>query len=151
MVPPASTMSIFCWQYRVSSSMTSFPLWQVIMDIKQYLYAWLGKQKLVPEYEFSSGGGPKHRQRFKCEVVIVLLDWLLGNGKEWIDNRPGLEPSGKPCGPLFQPYAWAIHQLPRPQSLKLILWLKEKSAHNYIGTVMMTIVAMMVFIILIMF
>ena len=42
------------------------------MDIKQYLYAWLGKQKLVPEYEFSSGGGPKHRQRFKCEVILAI-------------------------------------------------------------------------------
>lgn len=49
-------------------------------DIKQFLYAWLGKQKLVPEYEFSSGGGPKHRQRFKCELRVEGLDYVgVGN------------------------------------------------------------------------
>jgi len=36
-------------------------------DIKQFLYAWCGKQKTVPNYEFRSAGS-KNRQRFICEV-----------------------------------------------------------------------------------
>ncbi|CAE1295071.1 DHX9 [Acanthosepion pharaonis] len=52
----------------------------VIMgDIKQFLYAWCGKQKLTPIYEFSSAG-PKHRPRFKCEVRIESYDYIgVGN------------------------------------------------------------------------
>nr|KAG5703072.1 hypothetical protein BaRGS_016233 [Batillaria attramentaria]KAG5706592.1 hypothetical protein BaRGS_005662 [Batillaria attramentaria] len=35
---------------------------------------------MVPEYEFSSGGGPKHRQRFKCELRVDGLDYVgIGN------------------------------------------------------------------------
>ncbi|KAL8568221.1 hypothetical protein ACOMHN_027744 [Nucella lapillus] len=49
-------------------------------DIKQFLYSWLGKQKLMPEYEFNSGGGPKHRQRFKCELRVEGLEYVaIGN------------------------------------------------------------------------
>ena len=38
------------------------------MDVKQILYSWCGKKKCGnPNYDFSTGG-PRHRQRFKCEV-----------------------------------------------------------------------------------
>ena len=36
-------------------------------DIKAFLYAWLGKRRLQPNYDFRNTG-PKHRQRFVCEV-----------------------------------------------------------------------------------
>ena len=40
----------------------------VIMgDVKQFFYAWLGKKKLTPSYDVRNSG-PKHRQRFLCEV-----------------------------------------------------------------------------------
>ena len=49
-------------------------------DIKQFLYSYLGKLKLTPEYEFSSGGGPKHRQRFKCELRVDTIEYVgIGN------------------------------------------------------------------------
>ncbi|XP_050389474.1 ATP-dependent RNA helicase A isoform X3 [Patella vulgata] len=48
-------------------------------DIKNVLYAWCGKKKCVPEYEFSCVG-PKHKQRFKCEVRVEGLDYVgVGN------------------------------------------------------------------------
>lgn len=51
----------------------------IMGDIKQFLYAWCGKQKLTPIYEFSSAG-PKHRPRFKCEVRIESYDYIgVGN------------------------------------------------------------------------
>ncbi|CAL1541564.1 unnamed protein product, partial [Lymnaea stagnalis] len=50
------------------------------MDVKQILYSWCGKNKVGnPNYEFSSGG-PKHRQRFKCEVHVDSLEYVgVGN------------------------------------------------------------------------
>ena len=36
-------------------------------DVKQFLYAWLGKRKVTPNYEFRTSGN-KHRQRFACDV-----------------------------------------------------------------------------------
>lgn len=36
---------------------------------KTFLYAWCGKLKLTPEYEFKNAG-PRHRQRFLCEVRV---------------------------------------------------------------------------------
>ncbi|XP_012946325.2 ATP-dependent RNA helicase A, partial [Aplysia californica] len=50
------------------------------MDVKQILYSWCGKSKTgVPNYEFSAGG-PKHRQRFKCEVRVDSFDYVgVGN------------------------------------------------------------------------
>ncbi|ESO96009.1 hypothetical protein LOTGIDRAFT_116243 [Lottia gigantea] len=48
-------------------------------DIKSILYAWCGKKKCVPEYEFNSVG-PKHKQRFKCEVRVEGFDYIaVGN------------------------------------------------------------------------
>ena len=38
-------------------------------DVKQFLYAWCGKRKVTPCYEFSQTGS-KHKPRFKCEVCI---------------------------------------------------------------------------------
>ncbi|BFZ19925.1 hypothetical protein BsWGS_22965 [Bradybaena similaris] len=46
------------------------------MDAKQLLYSWCGKQKIGnPSYEFITGG-PKHRQRFKCEVRLDTFDYV---------------------------------------------------------------------------
>lgn len=42
-------------------------------DIKQFLYAWLGKRKATPAYEFSQTGS-KHKPRFKCEVSVSLMN-----------------------------------------------------------------------------
>ncbi|KAH3778151.1 ATP-dependent RNA helicase A-like isoform X2 [Dreissena polymorpha] len=48
-------------------------------DIKQFLYAWCGKNKVTPNYEFSQTGA-KHRPRFKCEVQVAGFDYLgVGN------------------------------------------------------------------------
>ncbi|XP_023930894.1 ATP-dependent RNA helicase A protein [Lingula anatina] len=38
-------------------------------DIKQFLYAWCGKQKVTPNYDIRPAGS-KQRQRFMCEVRI---------------------------------------------------------------------------------
>ena len=43
-------------------------------DIKQFLYAWLGKQSKTPEYEVQTNNN-KNRQRFKCDVRINFLKW----------------------------------------------------------------------------
>ena len=37
--------------------------------MKQFLYAWCGKQKTAPNYEIRATGS-KIRQRFMCEVVV---------------------------------------------------------------------------------
>ena len=42
-------------------------------DPKQYLYSWLGNKKCTPNYEFRNSG-PKHRQRFLCEVRTIRID-----------------------------------------------------------------------------
>lgn len=41
---------------------------------KSFLYAWCGKNKVVPAYDVKSAGN-KQRQRFLCEVksTIILL------------------------------------------------------------------------------
>jgi len=41
-------------------------------DIKDFLYAWLGKQNKLPSYEVSQQGN-KQRIRFKCEVSLDFL------------------------------------------------------------------------------
>ncbi|ELT91287.1 hypothetical protein CAPTEDRAFT_220258 [Capitella teleta] len=38
-------------------------------DIKAFLYAWCGKQKITPNYDVRSGGN-KNRPRFLCEVRV---------------------------------------------------------------------------------
>ncbi|XP_061189773.1 ATP-dependent RNA helicase A-like isoform X2 [Saccostrea echinata] len=48
-------------------------------DIKQFLYAWLGKRKATPGYEFSQTGS-KHKPRFKCEVRAEGFEYIaVGN------------------------------------------------------------------------
>ncbi|XP_062619282.1 ATP-dependent RNA helicase A-like isoform X1 [Saccostrea cucullata] len=48
-------------------------------DIKQFLYAWLGKRKATPAYEFSQTGS-KHKPRFKCEVRAEGFEYIaVGN------------------------------------------------------------------------
>lgn len=37
-------------------------------DIKQFLYAWLGKQGKTPDYEVQTINN-KGKQRFKCDVI----------------------------------------------------------------------------------
>jgi hypothetical protein len=41
------------------------------LDIKNFLYAWLGKQQKKPEYEFSQTNF-KTGTRFKAEVFYFL-------------------------------------------------------------------------------
>lgn len=46
---------------------------------KSFLYAWCGKNKVVPSYEVKSAGN-KQRQRFLCEVTIPGFDYVgVGN------------------------------------------------------------------------
>ena len=40
--------------------------------MKQFLYAWCGKQKTAPDYEVRAVGS-KIRQRFMCEVGIQSI------------------------------------------------------------------------------
>ena len=43
-------------------------------SVKAFLYAWLGKRKLTPEYTVRPTG-PKHRQRFLCELRVPTFDY----------------------------------------------------------------------------
>ncbi|CAG2229920.1 DHX9 [Mytilus edulis] len=48
-------------------------------DVKQFLYAWCGKRKVTPCYEFGQTGS-KHKPRFKCEVRVEGFDYMgVGN------------------------------------------------------------------------
>ncbi|CAN8020629.1 unnamed protein product [Ixodes persulcatus] len=42
---------------------------------KTFLYAWCGKNKVTPQYEFKNTG-PRHRQRFLCEVRVEGYDYV---------------------------------------------------------------------------
>jgi hypothetical protein len=46
------------------------------VDIKNFLYAWCGKNKKKPDYEFSQITN-KIRTRFKCEVTRLFVNILL--------------------------------------------------------------------------
>ncbi|RUS82449.1 hypothetical protein EGW08_009795, partial [Elysia chlorotica] len=50
------------------------------MDVKNILYSWCGKNKHGnPNYDFSTGG-PRHRQRFKCELRVEAFEYVgVGN------------------------------------------------------------------------
>ena len=39
--------------------------------MKSFLYGWLGKKKATPEYNMRQTG-PKHRQRFLCELRVTV-------------------------------------------------------------------------------
>ena len=45
-------------------------------DIKNFLYAWLGKKKLTPSYDIRAAGN-KNRQKFLCEVSCLACHILL--------------------------------------------------------------------------
>lgn len=42
---------------------------------KTFLYSWCGKSKVTPQYEFKNTG-PRHRQRFLCEVRVQGFDYV---------------------------------------------------------------------------
>lgn len=87
---------------------------------KTFLYAWCGKLKLTPEYEFKNAG-PRHRQRFLCEVRVKgysyvgagnstnkkdaqtnaardFLQYLVRNGHIAASEVPVEIPTGEPAG-----------------------------------------------------
>lgn len=43
---------------------------------KAYLYAWCGKNKVLPTYDVKSAGS-KQRTRFLCEVSYLILTFYL--------------------------------------------------------------------------
>lgn len=48
-------------------------------DIKNFLYAWCGKRKMTPAYEFRAVGN-KNRQKFMCEVRVEGFNYTgMGN------------------------------------------------------------------------
>ncbi|KAG8227389.1 hypothetical protein J437_LFUL000397 [Ladona fulva] len=56
-------------------------------DIKSFLYAWCGKKKTVPQYDIRPTG-PKHRQRFLCEVRVEGFDYVgAGNSTNKKDSQ----------------------------------------------------------------
>ena len=42
--------------------------------VKSYLYAWLSKKKLAPDYSVRPTG-PKHRLRFLCELRVPTYNY----------------------------------------------------------------------------
>ena len=42
--------------------------------VKSYLYAWLSKKKLAPDYSVRPTG-PKHRLRFLCELRVPTFNY----------------------------------------------------------------------------
>ncbi|XP_078685093.1 ATP-dependent RNA helicase A-like isoform X1 [Branchiostoma floridae x Branchiostoma belcheri] len=44
-------------------------------DLKNFLYAWCGKKKITPNYDFRAAGS-KQRQRFVCEVRVPGYDYV---------------------------------------------------------------------------
>lgn len=54
---------------------------------KSFLYAWCGKQKVSPQYD-TRNSGPKHRQRFICEVRVEGYDYVgVGNSTNKKDSQ----------------------------------------------------------------
>ncbi|NXX74251.1 DHX9 helicase, partial [Urocolius indicus] len=48
-------------------------------DVKNYLYAWCGKRRVVPAYEIRAAGG-RSRQTFLCEVRVEGFNYVgMGN------------------------------------------------------------------------
>ena len=45
------------------------------VDAKGFLYGWLGKKKATPEYN-ERPTGPKHRQRFLCELRVQGFNYV---------------------------------------------------------------------------
>ena len=40
---------------------------KIMTDVKEFLYGWSGRRKIIPNYEVKNIGN-KHKQRFLCEV-----------------------------------------------------------------------------------
>ncbi|XP_059486381.1 dosage compensation regulator isoform X2 [Neocloeon triangulifer] len=56
-------------------------------DVKAFLYGWCGKRKTTPEYDIRPTG-PKHRQRFLCEVRVSGFDYVgVGNSGNKKDSQ----------------------------------------------------------------
>jgi len=56
-------------------------------DSKAFLYGWLGKKKVTPEYNMRPTG-PKHRQRFLCELRVPSYDYTAcGNSTSKKDSQ----------------------------------------------------------------
>merc|ERR1712127_60618 len=56
-------------------------------DAKQFLYAWLGKQQKVPEYEIQTINN-KNRQRFKCDLRVKGFNYVgIGNSTNKKDSQ----------------------------------------------------------------
>ncbi|KAM9379414.1 ATP-dependent RNA helicase A isoform 1-T1 [Phaethornis superciliosus] len=48
-------------------------------DVKNFLYAWCGKRRVMPSYEIRAGGG-RSRQTFLCEVRVEGFNYIgMGN------------------------------------------------------------------------
>ena len=56
-------------------------------DAKSFLYGWLGKKKATPDYNIRPTG-PKHRQRFLCELRVTGFDYVAcGNSTNKKDSQ----------------------------------------------------------------
>ncbi|NXC12194.1 DHX9 helicase, partial [Corythaeola cristata] len=48
-------------------------------DVKNYLYAWCGRRRVMPAYEIRAGGG-RNRQTFLCELRVEGFNYVgMGN------------------------------------------------------------------------
>eukprot|EP00057_Strongylocentrotus_purpuratus_P019802 XP_011674276.1 PREDICTED: ATP-dependent RNA helicase A-like protein [Strongylocentrotus purpuratus] len=56
-------------------------------ELKSFLYSLLGKKKLTPDYDIRNSG-PKHRQRFLCEVRVPTYSYVgVGNSTSKKDSQ----------------------------------------------------------------
>nr|XP_054765794.1 dosage compensation regulator-like [Lytechinus pictus] len=56
-------------------------------ELKSFLYSFLGKKKLTPDYDIRNSG-PKHRQRFLCEVRVPTYSYVgIGNSTSKKDSQ----------------------------------------------------------------
>ncbi|KAF9418029.1 hypothetical protein HW555_005013 [Spodoptera exigua] len=46
-----------------------------MMDAKSFLYSWCAKKGITPVYDIRATG-PKHRQRFLCEVRVGTITYV---------------------------------------------------------------------------
>ncbi|RZF34724.1 hypothetical protein LSTR_LSTR015147 [Laodelphax striatellus] len=45
------------------------------MDVKSFIHQWCTKKNVIPEFE-SRSTGPKHRQRFLCELRVEGFNYV---------------------------------------------------------------------------
>ena len=58
-------------EYRFFTGFTKVFIMAEESGMKSFLYGWLGKKKATPEYNMRQTG-PKHRQRFLCELRVTV-------------------------------------------------------------------------------